>query len=165
MNTKTVSNRSRENLISAMRIEAFAFAKFKLFAKQARENGHHELAALFEQTSDEKYLSHFAREATLLGMLGSDEQDLNHAIAEESLETGTYYKKYAEQARSDGDLEVAQHFDALCHDEAVHRLKFSEALIRLRTHDMALTKLHAGRLSATRRKASDSVACMPGGIP
>lgn len=133
-----ISPRSRKNLIDAMHGEAFAYAKYKLFAQQARKNGRLELADLFDKTADQEYLEHFAEEAELAGLAGTDEQDLNHAIAGESYEVETMYKQFAEEALADGDLQVADRFNEIRHDEAVHRSAFEEALIRLQTRDRIL---------------------------
>ena len=84
-----ISVRSRRNLMEAMRGEAFAFAKYKLFARQARNNGDNELADLFDKTADQEYLEHFMEQADLLQLAGSDEQDLANAIAGESFEVDT----------------------------------------------------------------------------
>jgi rubrerythrin len=130
-----LSARSRKNLVEAIRGEAFAYAKYKLFAKQARKNGHEDLAALFDKTADQEYLEHFTELAELLQLAGSDEQDVTSAIADESFEVDTLYKDFAEQARQDGDEDVAQRFEEIRHDEAYHQLAFQEALIKLQTRE------------------------------
>jgi rubrerythrin len=79
-----ISARSRQNLMDAMRGEAFAFAKYKLFARQARSNGDCELADLFDKTADQEYLEHFVEQADLLQLVGTDEQDVTNALAGES---------------------------------------------------------------------------------
>jgi len=134
----SLSERSRKNLLAAMRGEAFAFAKYKLFAVQARKNGHNDLAALFEKAADQKYMEHFAELAGLLNLVGNDEQDVTDAIASESFEVDTFYKEFAEEARRDGDECVAQRFEQIRRDEAYHQLAFQEALIKLQTRDRIL---------------------------
>lgn len=130
-----ISPRSRKNLLEAMRGEAFAYAKYKFFAKEARKNGRNELADLFDKTADQEFFEHFAEEAELLGLVGSDEQDLTHAIAGESFEVDTMYKNFAEEAFADGDGAVAHRFEEIRHDEAAHQLAFEEALVRLQTRE------------------------------
>lgn len=132
---RSISPRSQKNLLDAMKGEAFAYAKYKLFAKQARERGHLEVAQLFDKTADQEFFEHFNEEAELLGLVGTDEQDLNHAIAGESFEVDTMYKDYAQQATEDGDEAVAHRFDEIRHDEAAHLLAFEEALIKLQTRE------------------------------
>jgi len=128
-----ISVRSRRNLMEAMRGEAFAFAKYKLFAKQARNNGDNELADMFDKTADQEYLEHFMEQADLLQLVGSAEQDVTNAIAGESFEVDTLYKQFAEEAREDGDEQVAHRFEEIRRDEAFHQLAFHEALIKIQT--------------------------------
>jgi rubrerythrin len=146
----TLSVRSRHNLLDAMRGEAFAFAKYKLFALQARKNGHDDLAALFDKTADQEYMEHFTELADLLELAGTDEQDVTNAIAGEAFEVDTFYKQFAEEARQDGDERVAHRFEEIRRDEAYHQLAFQEALIKLQTRDRIMK-------SSTRRnvKAHD----------
>lgn len=141
-----ISTRSRHNLMDAMRGEAFAFAKYKLFARQARNNGDYELADIFDKTADQEYLEHFVEQADLLQLVGTDEQDLTNAIAGESFEVDTLYKRFAEEAREDGDEQVAHRFEEIRRDEAFHQLAFHEALIKIQTRQRTMR-------SATRRSA------------
>ncbi|HSK45095.1 MAG TPA: ferritin family protein [Candidatus Binatia bacterium] len=141
-----ISARSRTNLLEAMRGEAFASAKYKLFARHARANGDTELADLFDKTADQEYMEHFTEQADLLELVGSDEQDVTDAIAGESFEVDTLYKRFAEEAREDGDEQVAHRFEEIRRDEAFHQLAFQEALIKLQTLQRTLK-------GATRRSA------------
>lgn len=133
-----ISPRSRTNLLEAMRGEAFAFAKYKLFASRARIHGDNELADLFDKTADQEYMEHFAEQADLLEFAGTDKQDVTNAIAGESFEVETLYKGFAEQAREDGDEQVAHRFEEIRRDEAFHQLAFQEALIKLQTRERAV---------------------------
>lgn len=142
----TISARSRKNLMEAMRGEAFAFAKYKLFAKQARKNGDNELADIFDKTADQEYLEHFMEQADLLQLVGTDEQDVTNAIAGESFEVDTLYKQFAAEAREDGDEQVAHRFEEIRRDEAFHQLAFHEALIKIQTRQRAMK-------AATRRSS------------
>jgi rubrerythrin len=127
--------RTRKNLLDAMHGEAFAFAKYKVFAKQARKNGNIELADLFDKTADQEYFEHFLELAELLQVAGTDEQDIVDAIAGESFEVDTFYKQFADQARHDGDQEAAERFEEIRRDETYHQLAFQEALIKLQTRE------------------------------
>jgi len=121
-----ISERSRKNLLDAMHGEAFAYAKYKLFAKQARKNGQTELADLFDRIIEE---------AELLGLVGNDERDVEDAIAGESFEIDTLYKDFAEQAKADGDQAVAHRFEEIRRDETFHQLAFHEALLKLQARN------------------------------
>jgi rubrerythrin len=132
---KPISARSRKNLLDAMHGEAFAYAKYKLFAQHAKKSGDLGLAELFAKIADQEYFEHFTEESELLGFVGTDKQDLHHAIAGESYEVETMYKQFAEQAHEDGDAAVADRFNEIRRDEALHRIAFQDALTRLQTHE------------------------------
>jgi rubrerythrin len=143
-----LSARSRKNLTEALRGEAYAFAKYKLFARQARKNGHGDLAVLFDKTADQEYMEHFNELAELLQLAGTDERDVTDAIAGESFEIDTLYKDFAEQAREDGDEQVARRFEEIRHDEAFHQLAFQEALIKLQTRERIMKSANRRRSKA-----------------
>jgi rubrerythrin len=52
--------------------EAFAYAKYMLFAERARQRGNAELAELLEKTAKEELLEHFAEEAGLAELVRGD---------------------------------------------------------------------------------------------
>ncbi|MBZ5521568.1 MAG: rubrerythrin [Acidobacteriia bacterium] len=132
---QSLSARSRGHLLEAMRGEAFAYAQYKMFARQARAQGHHPIASLFETLADEEYLEHFTELSELPGP-GAEEQP----IAGESHEADTMYKLFAQEALEDGDLEVAKLFTELRRDEAIYRLTFQDALSRIRDSERAEDK-------------------------
>ena len=124
---------TRENLLAAMRGEAFAHAKYTLYAEQARRNGREALAELFEKTAEIELQEHFKEEAELVGLLGSDEDNLREAITGESYEVETMYREFAEQATSTGETAAAERFVEVRSDELKHREAFEAALAKLGT--------------------------------
>jgi rubrerythrin len=68
--------KTREDLLTAMHSEGFGYARHMLFAKLARANGHLELADLLEEIADTDYLQAFAEEARLVGLVGTDVENL-----------------------------------------------------------------------------------------
>ncbi|HLI30223.1 MAG TPA: ferritin family protein [Terriglobia bacterium] len=126
-----LSEQTRQNLSTAMRGEAFAFAKYMLYAEHARQTGHPELATLFDKTAHTERFEHFAEEARLAGLVGSDEANLRDAIKGESYEVGTMYKEFAEQASAAGDQAAAERFSEIRQDEMKHRDAYKAALAKL----------------------------------
>ena len=63
---------SRKDLLTGMHTEAFGYAQHMLVAKLARANGHPELGDLCEEIANSDYLDPFARDAKLLGLVGTD---------------------------------------------------------------------------------------------
>lgn len=122
-----------ENLLAAMRGEAFAHAKYTLYAAQARRHGREALAELFEKTAEIELQEHFKEEAELVGLLGSDEDNLREAIGGESYEVETMYREFAEQAASAGETAAAERFVEVRSDELKHRELFEAALAEIAT--------------------------------
>ncbi|MDR3576049.1 MAG: ferritin family protein [Anaerolineaceae bacterium] len=132
-----MNSRTQKNLMTAMQAEAFAYAKYTLFAEQARKSGQLELADLFEKTAHVERFEHLVEEAELAGLVGSEAENLTDAIAGESYEIETMYREFSEQAAADGDQAAARRFDEVRCDEMGHRdaykaelVKFSQASVR-----------------------------------
>lgn len=123
---------THEHLLQAMHGEAFAYARYLLFAEQARRNGRPALAELFERTAHTERFEHFAEEAELAGLVGSDEENLRAAIAGEAYEVETMYREFDERARVAGDQAAAERFAEIRQDEATHLADFRHALEQLR---------------------------------
>jgi rubrerythrin len=130
-----LSQKTQENLSTAMQGEAFAYTKYLLYAKQAERNGNAELANLFTKAAYTERFHHFSEEAQLAGLLGSDADNLKDAIKGESYEVDTMYREFAEQARAAGDKTAADRFEEVRHDEMRHRDVFKAALASIEQHD------------------------------
>ena len=127
----TLHQNTLENLATAMRGEAFAYAKYMLYAQHARENGNAEAANLFESAAQTERIEHFAEEAKLAGLVGSDRENLQDAMKGESYEVDTMYFEFAQQAVEAGDQAAADRFDEIRHDEMKHRDAFKAMLVKL----------------------------------
>ena len=119
------------DLSTAMHGEAFAYAKYLLYAEHARKNGNNELADLFERTANTERFEHFAEEAQLAGLVGSDVENLKEAIQGESYEIDSMYLEFAQKAKVAGDASAAARFEEIRHDEMGHRDAFKNALTKL----------------------------------
>jgi rubrerythrin len=126
MNRKTM-----ENLHTSMKGEAFAYAKYMLYAEHARKNGHPEIADMFESAAKTERFEHFAEEAELAGLVGTVEENLRDAIKGEDYEITTMYKQFSEEARSLEDHDAAERFEEVRQDEIRHRAMFQGALDKL----------------------------------
>jgi rubrerythrin len=122
-----------ENLSASMHGEAYAYAKYLLFAEHARKNGNTELADLFEKTAAVEHLEHMREQASLAGVIHSDMDNLKDAIKGENHETETMYPGFARQAQAAGDHKAAKLFEEIANDEAKHRDAFRHALSQLET--------------------------------
>jgi rubrerythrin len=129
---KKMNEQTMKNLSTAMHGEAFAYAKYLLFAEHARKNGNTKVADLFESAAKTERFEHFSEEAELAGLVGSDSDNLKDAIKGESYETETMYREFAEQAKQAGDHQAAKRFEEIRLDEAKHRDAFNAALSDLK---------------------------------
>jgi rubrerythrin len=118
---------TQKNLSTAMHGEAFAYLKYSLYAKQARDNGDAQLGNLFEKTANTERFEHFAEEARLASLVGSDADNLKDAIQGESYEVDTMYRDFAREAAVAGDKAAADVFEEIRHDEMKHRDAFKAA--------------------------------------
>jgi len=126
-----MKEQTRDNLTTAMHGEAFAYAKYMLFAQHARGNGNVELADLFEKTAHVEFFEHFAEEAQLAGLVADDLENLRAAIAGEDYEVTQMYKTFAEEAAKAGDADAAARFNEVRGDETAHRAAFEAMLAKL----------------------------------
>lgn len=132
-----LSQQTVENLSTAMHGEAFAFAKYTLYAEHARKEGNAALARLFEKAAQTERLDHFAREAALAGIVNSDSENLQDAIRGESYEVDTMYRNFADQAKAAGEKAAADRFEEIRRDEMGHRDAFKAALAKIETSEGA----------------------------
>src|SRR4029453_10992615 len=107
---RTLHPQTRENLLRAMRREAFAFASYLLYATQARKHGRPQVAELFEQVATEEYFGHFFDQALELGGIGMEAENLHLAIEELAFEAEVMYRDFQAQAEAVGDQEAAERF-------------------------------------------------------
>jgi rubrerythrin len=126
-----VNQTTKENLSTAMHGEAFAYAKYLLFAERARKAGNPEVAHLLEKTAKEELFEHFAEQAALAGIVNNDIDNLEDAIAGESYEIETMYRDFADQAFAAGEKAVGDRFEEIRQDEMKHRDAFKAALSSL----------------------------------
>ena len=126
-----MNEQTKENLLKAMHGEAFAYAKYMLFAEHARKKGLKNLANLFEKTAKVERLEHFREEAELVGLVGTDADNLKDAMKGESYEIETMYPEFATQASVAGDKAAADRFNEIREDERGHFEAYRKALQQL----------------------------------
>ena len=128
---EALSKTTVEDLSTAMHGEAFAYAKYMLYAEHARQNGNEQLATLFENTAKTERFEHFAEEAKLAGLVRSDAENVKEAMQGESYEVETMYREFAEKAAAAGDKTAADLFSEIRGDEMKHRDAYKKQLAEL----------------------------------
>ena len=126
----TMHPETRDNLLRAMRREAYAFAMYLLYATQARKHGR-------EQVANQEYFGHFAEQALELGLIGMEAENLHLAIEEEAFEAEVMYRDSQAQAETVGDHAAAERFRRLREDERRNRDQFLTVLRDLDPADPA----------------------------
>jgi rubrerythrin len=120
-----------ENTHAALRGEAFAHARYLLFARAARKRGNDRLASMFEGIAAVELQEHFAELAELAELVGTDTDNMRTAILDENLEVEETYPQFAEQARAAGETAAAARFAEIAEDEREHEKALEQALERL----------------------------------
>jgi rubrerythrin len=128
----TMDTQTELNVRAALRGEAFAHARYLLFAAAARKGGNEQLASMFEGIADVERQEHFAELAALAGLVGTDAENIRAAIEDENLEVEWTYPKFADQARGAGETAVAERFAEIAEDEREHEKSLEEALEQLK---------------------------------
>jgi rubrerythrin len=122
---------THENVIAALHGEAFAYARYRLFAKAARQRGDDRLASMFDGLAAVELDEHFAELAELAGLVGTDADNIRAALDDENEEVETRYPEFADQARLAGEPAVAARFEEITEDERTHEKTLEQALERL----------------------------------
>ncbi len=130
---ETMPNSTRQDLLNAMKNEAFAYLKYTMFAEQARKNGNEVLAGILEHTAEDEFEKHFKAHAKLYGLLKGDYENLINAMSAEFVEATQMYQEMAKRAEAAGDKEAVKHFGEFARDEIEHRDIFKGAIAQQTT--------------------------------
>jgi len=120
-----------DNVLTAMRGEAVAHARYLLFAAAARRRGEPRLASMFEGIAAVELQEHFSELGELAGLVGTESDNIRTAILDENREVEMTYPLFAEQARAAGEVTVAERFEEMAEDELEHAKTLEQALERL----------------------------------
>ena len=133
-------SKTEKHLLGAFAGESQARTRYTFFASAARKEGYEQIAAIFEETSDNekehaklffKHLQGGMVEITAAypaGVIASTAESLKAAAEGEKLEWGTLYPNFAEVAEEEGFSEVARTFRAIAKVEAYHERRYRKLL-------------------------------------
>lgn len=141
---------TEKNLVTAFVGESQARNKYTFFAAKAREDGFHQIAAIFEETASQEK-EHAQRlfklleggEVTLTGAfhagkVGTTAENLQAAADGEDYEWKTMYPEFAKTARDEGFSAVATIFESIAKAEKRH----SERYLALKANVVSGTVFH-----------------------
>ena len=120
-----------DNVLTAMRGEAVAHARYLLFAAAARKGGDPRLASMFEGIAAVELQEHFAELAELAGLVGTDADNIRSALVDENLEVEDTYPRFARAAFAAGEFAIAERFEEMAEDEREHEKTLEQVLERL----------------------------------
>jgi rubrerythrin len=134
MNLK--GSKTERNLLTAFAGESQARNRYSYFAGQARKEGLEQIAAIFEETSDQerehakrffKFLQGGEVEiqaAFPAGVIGPTTENLKAAAGGEHYEWTTMYPSFAKVAQEEGFPEIARAFEAISVAEKQHEKRY-----------------------------------------
>lgn len=144
MNLK--GSRTEQNLLAAFSGESMARNKYLFFAEKARQEGHQEVADLFEKMAQNEGVHGRLLYQYLKGV-GNSSSNLQEAIQGEYGEWSSMYPSFAQVAREEGFEMVGKLFDEISKIERDHEFRFLAAL----------TKLNAGAAGAAKEEPAAAV--------
>lgn len=116
-----------ENVWTAMRAEALAYATNRAFAVQAALDRLTKIRDLYNRAALIE-LEHFTEQARLIGLVRDNAANLRAAIEDETSRAVRMYRRFAAEAKADGEADAARLFAHIAMDEADNRDRFAEAL-------------------------------------
>lgn len=120
-------SKTEENLKTAFAGESQARNKYIYFAKVAKNQGHHYIAKIFEETAMNE-VQHAKDEFKLLNGIGDTAANLKAAIEGEHYETTDMYPTFAEEAKKEGNEEAAKLFTEIGEVEKHHEARYKKLL-------------------------------------
>ena len=124
---KYTGTKTEEALRALVSGECQTFARYLLFARQAKREGFDKLSEIFEKTAYNE-LAHAEIFLGELACLGTVRQALDEAIKTERHEWSTAYPAYAQTAKAEGFPETAARIDKIAGIEKWHEDVFRDWL-------------------------------------
>ena len=116
-------SKTEANLATAFAGESQARNKYTYFASAARKEGYEQIAAIFEMTAinEKEHAKLWFKE---LNGIGTTLQNLLAAAAGEHEEWTDMYKRFAEEAKAEGFIELAERFARVADIEKRHEERY-----------------------------------------
>ena len=129
MKTVYSGTKTEKNLEAAFAGESQARNKYTYFASRAKKDGYEQIAAIFTETADnEKEHAKMWYKELHGGAVEPTEVNLEAAADGENYEWTDMYKGFAETAREEGFVELAEKFEAVAAIEKTHEERYRKLL-------------------------------------
>ena len=122
--------RTDKNLWNAIVSEALAYLKYNAYAHRALQEGHPEVAQIFQEVAGAENI-HGMNHLRVAGEIGSTIENLKAVTEGETKEFSTMYPRMIGDARAEGRGEVADSFALAMERESHHLTAFTRALADL----------------------------------
>jgi rubrerythrin len=120
-------SKTEENLKAAFAGESQARNKYTYFGEEARKEGLHYIAKIFDESAENER-RHAKDELRLLKGIGTTAENLKEAIGGENHETTSMYPTFAKEAEQEGNQEAAVLFRQIAKIEQHHRDRYQKLL-------------------------------------
>lgn len=122
-------SKTEKNLWAAFAGESEARTKYSFFASQAKKDGYEQVAAIFEETSNnEKEHAKLWFKYLKGGSVPNTIANLKDCIEGEHYEWTSMYKRFARVAREEGFEEIAKTFEGVAAIEKDHQKRYESLL-------------------------------------
>jgi rubrerythrin len=123
-------SKTEKNLQAAFAGETQARSKYTYFSSVAKKEGYEQIAAIFQETSDNEK-EHAKIWFKYLNGIGDTAANLKSAQSGENYEWTSMYKKFEEEAREEGFYEIAELFKKVGEIEKSHDERYQKLLDNL----------------------------------
>lgn len=125
-------SQTEKNLWTAFAGESQAHTKYKYYASKAKKDGYEQIAAIFEETSNNEK-EHAKLWFKALEGIGTTEENLLHAAAGENYEWTEMYAEFAKTAREEGFTRLAVQFESVAKIEKSHEERYRRLVENIQT--------------------------------
>ncbi|HHU05810.1 MAG TPA: rubrerythrin family protein [Clostridiales bacterium] len=123
-------SKTEANLAYAFAGEAQARTKYTYYASQAKKEGYEQISAIFLETAENEK-EHAKLWFKLIHGIGTTAENLKDAAEGEHEEWSKMYKEFAEIAREEGFLDIAEQFEGVAKVEKAHEERYLTLLKNL----------------------------------
>ena len=132
----SILTKTERNLWNAIVSEAMAYLKYNAYARRAVEEGHPEVAQLFQEVAEAETI-HGLNHLRVSGDIGTTLENLRTVTIGEAKEFSTVYPRMIQEAQGEGQTEAAKSFALAMEQERHHLDDFIQALARLEAQTFA----------------------------
>ena len=129
-NAERTLTRTERNLWNAIVSEAMAYLKYTAYAHHALQEGHPEVAQIFQEVAGAETI-HGINHLKVAGEIKPSMENLRSVVKGESKEISTMYPRYVRDALDDGRTDAAQTFMMAMDREQHHLEVFNKAIEEL----------------------------------